>query len=109
VLVKGYWRITVPADAHDFVLMRPMLRRVGNHWYVLEHRLVMARHLGRPLLDSETVHHVDSVRTNNAISNLKLISSNGHPRAYGYGYASGFLAGAGWALRCPVAKVVGVL
>lgn len=40
--------------------------------YVLEHRLVMARKLGRPLFEYETVHHKDTDTTNNREDNLQL-------------------------------------
>jgi transposase len=40
--------------------------------YVLEHRLVMAEFLGRPLESKETIHHVDGNRSNNILSNLQL-------------------------------------
>lgn len=40
--------------------------------YVPEHRLVMARALGRPLESYETVHHIDGDGLNNHLSNLQL-------------------------------------
>lgn len=42
----------------------------------LEHRLVMAEHLGRPLVSGEVVHHIDRNRANNAVDNLRLYSSH---------------------------------
>ena len=43
--------------------------------YIMEHRLVMEKHLGRYLQKEELVHHIDGNPTNNDIKNLKLFIS----------------------------------
>ncbi len=64
--VRGYWLVIV--DAEDPVV-GPM--RLSNG-YVLEHRAVMARLLGRPLTRWEQVHHLNGDRADNSPGNLEL-------------------------------------
>jgi HNH endonuclease len=42
---------------------------------ILQHRMVMEEHLGRPLAPGETVHHINGVKHDNRLENLELWSS----------------------------------
>ncbi len=59
--VKGYIHTKVPDHPH-----------ASNRGYVMEHRLVMERHLGRYLTPIEIVHHKNKNTSDNRLCNLHL-------------------------------------
>lgn len=51
---------------------------MGRHGWILQHRLIMERHLSRPLTSDEHVHHFDSDPANNTLDNLALANRREH-------------------------------
>lgn len=64
-LSHGYWYVPVPPEDRWLT---------NGDDQIAEHRLVMARALGRPLGRDESVHHRNGNRTDNRIENLELWS-----------------------------------
>jgi len=60
-----------------------------NTIYVLEHRLVMEKHIGRYLDPQEVVHHIDGNPRNNAIENLQLFASQSEHISIGHSSEAG--------------------
>lgn len=81
-LWKGYRHVLISSlSAEDQVLARAMVTgKKGTH--ILEHRLVMARTLGRPLKRSETVHHINGVKSDNWPENLERLDASSHSRLH---------------------------
>ena len=62
-MTNGYRYVPVAADEAHLV---------DGAAYTAEHRLVMARHLGRALTTEENVHHRNGDRADNRVENLEL-------------------------------------
>ena len=69
---RGYYEVKLSPG--DFFYPMADVRH-----YVLEHRLIMAKHLGRILWKTEIVDHINHDRTDNRLANLRLYESrNAH-------------------------------
>jgi len=69
----GYKVITLPANS-------PYITMAAKDHSIKEHRLVMAQHLGRILLPSEVVHHINGIKDDNRLENLELYSPGKHTK-----------------------------
>lgn len=77
-LASGYIALhasKVPLEYGSMIRDRSPSGRGGS---ILEHRLIMAMHLGRPLEEWEVVHHKNGVKDDNSIENLELHGDHVH-------------------------------
>ncbi len=69
---KGYKEVSINTlEPHEYFLLPMFAERKSCN----EHRIVMARHIGRTLLSTEIVHHKNGVKRDNRIENLELLES----------------------------------
>lgn len=52
-----------------------ILINTGPNKREYEHRIVMAKHLGRDLTKAEVIHHIDGNKKNNCVTNLMLFKN----------------------------------
>ena len=69
----GYVRIRTPADS---------LSKGDSNGYIREHDYVMEKHIGRRLEKGECVHHINGIKTDNRIENLKLMTNSEHMKLH---------------------------
>lgn len=70
------WKGGRVSSGHGYMLIHnPAYPRADKRNYVYEHILVMEASLGRAILITEIVHHIDGDGTNNKIGNLMLFET----------------------------------
>lgn len=72
---KGYRRKSTKGYV---VLYRPGEEGTDKNGMIMEHRYIMAQKIGRPITPSEVVNHINGIKNDNRIENLRLMDFGEH-------------------------------
>ena len=81
---NGMWKggiIKANASKKNYYLLQhvdknsPLRCMADSRGYVLQHRYVVAKKLGRPLKKHQVVHHINGIKNDNREENLELLNS----------------------------------
>lgn len=76
------YKIAYGRHGRYFAVLSPHHPYADGKGYVMEHRLVMEKHIGRFLKPDEVIHHIDENPKNNDISNLRLMVKTDHDQLH---------------------------
>ena len=76
---SSHWKGGRHKDRHGYIqIWMPEHVNARMAGYIHEHRLVMSKHLKRPLESFESVHHKNGIKNDNRIENLELMTKRVH-------------------------------
>lgn len=71
------WKGGKWTNKHGYILaLNPEHPYCDSNGYIMEHRLVMEKHLNRYLKPEEVIHHINRIKNDNRIKNLKLFNNH---------------------------------
>jgi len=75
---NGMWKGGIINDGFGYIKILKPEHPLNNNGYVLEHRLVIEKKIGRYLKRDEIVHHKNRNKSDNRIKNLELLTKKEH-------------------------------
>jgi hypothetical protein len=72
------WNYQGWSNSRKYIIIHKPEHPFSRNGYVLEHRLIMEKHLGRYLKENEIVHHINENTKDNRCENLFLTDRSNH-------------------------------